>query len=130
MEEIAQLAIPIDGLNANIDAPVVMDFIEFVTSSGEQVTGVIAGVQSFCIEVGSSRRKIDALVVNTSSYAVKAEDCGIWIRRSVASDRPLLLGQIIGCSDSGDNSMLVLPFAHFRDDLRHVIRRRAFKLVT
>ncbi|KAK9415834.1 hypothetical protein SUNI508_10134 [Seiridium unicorne] len=130
MEEVGQLAIPIDSFNAHIDEPVVMDFVEFVTASGEQVTGVIMAVQSFCVEAGSSRCKIDALVVNTSSYSVKPEDCGTWVRRSVASDRPLLLGHIIGSSDTGDNSMLVLPFSHFQDGIRQVVRRKAFNLVT
>lgn len=130
MEEIGREAIPVDSFNTNIDEPVVMDFVEFVTASGEQVTGVIVAAQVFCVDNGSSRRKVEALVVNTSSYSVKPEDCGTWVRRSVASDRPLLLGHIIGSSDSGGYSMLMLPFTHLQDDLRHVIRRRAFSLST
>lgn len=130
MEEIDQNAIPIDSFASHIDNPVVMDFIEFVTAAGEQVTGVIVAIQSFCFEVGGARRKIDALVVNTSSYSVKPEDCGTWVRRSIASDRPMLLGHIIGFSENGGYSMLVLPFSHFREDLRQVIRRRAFNLTS
>lgn len=128
MEAIRQDAIPIDSFNAYLDTPIVMDFVEFVTAGGEQVTGVIVAQQTFCVEAGNSKRKVEALVVNTSSYSVRAEDCGTWVRRSVASNRPFLLGHIIGCSDSGGSTMLVLPFTHFRDDLRQVVRRRAFNL--
>lgn len=127
-DAVGSAAIPIASLAAHIDEPEMMDFVEFTTSSGEEVTGVIVGTQSCCIASGSARSRMQALVVNTSSYAVLPEDCGTWVRRSVASDRPMLLGHIIGFSEQ-DYSMLVLPFQHFREDLHRVIRRRGFNLV-
>lgn len=128
LEAIRQDAVPVDGFNTYVDTPIVMDFVEFVTAGGEQVTGVVIAQQFFCVEAGNSKRKVEALVVNTSSYSVRPEDCGTWVRRSVASNRPFLLGHIIGCSDDGGSTMLVLPFTHFREDLRQVVRRRAFNL--
>ncbi|ETS73070.1 hypothetical protein PFICI_15245 [Pestalotiopsis fici W106-1] len=128
LEAIKQDAIPVDSFHTYLDTPIVMDFVEFVTAGGEQVTGVVIAQQSFCVEAGNSKRKVEALVVNTSSYSVRPEDCGTWVRRSVASNRPFLLGHIIGSSDDGGSTMLVLPFTHFREDLRQVVRRRAFNL--
>ncbi|KAI0129867.1 hypothetical protein BJ170DRAFT_692525 [Xylariales sp. AK1849] len=129
-EAVRQAAIPIDRFDSTVDEPEMMDFVEFVTGSGEEVTGVVVAPQSYCLEAGGTQRKINGLVINTSSYSVKPEDCGIWVRRSIASDRSMLLGHIIGCSENSSYSMVVLPFEHFKDDLRRVVRRRAFNLIS
>jgi len=132
-EAVSQVAMPLDMLDQYIDEPEMMDLVEFSTAMGEEVTGVVAEAQSFCVASSSSssggRRKIQALVVNTSSYPVRPEDCGIWVRRTVASERPLLLGHVVGFSSEGaDYSMIVLPFHRFMDDLKKTIRRKGFNM--
>jgi hypothetical protein len=130
MDEVSRAAISIDRFADNIDRPESEDFVEFAAASGEEVTGIIVASQPLCADAGGGRRrKLDSLVINTSSYAVKPEDCGIWVRRSIASNRPLLLGHVIGFSENGAYSTLMLPFVQFGDDLRHVVRRRDFNLV-
>ncbi|ORY58591.1 uncharacterized protein BCR38DRAFT_447739 [Pseudomassariella vexata] len=128
-EAVAQEAIPIEQLEAHTDEPEIMDFIEFTTASGEEVTGVIVASQNHCVQSGSGRRRIAALVVNTSSYSVKPEDCGAWVRRSIASDRPMLLGHIVGFSENESYGMLLLPFNRFRDDMRRTLRRKVFNML-
>ncbi|KAK8136462.1 hypothetical protein PG984_004402 [Apiospora sp. TS-2023a] len=132
-EAVSQAAVPLDMLDQYVDEPEMMDLVEFSTASGEEVTGVVAESQPFCAaSAGSSsgsRRKVHGLVVNTSSYPVRPEDCGIWVRRTVAAERPLLLGHVIGFSSEGaDYSMIVLPFDRFKEDLKKTIRRKAFNM--
>ncbi|KAH8649141.1 hypothetical protein BX600DRAFT_474615 [Xylariales sp. PMI_506] len=128
-EAVGQAAISIDDLGRYVDGPQVMDFVEFITASGEEVTGVVEAAEPCCVDAGGSRVQLNTFRVNTSSYCVKPEDCGTWVRRSIASPRPLLLGHIIGCSQNGGTEMLMLPFGDFKDDLRRIIRRRAFNML-
>lgn len=131
MDEVSRAAISIDRLADNTDNPESMDFVEFAAASGEEVTGVIVASQPLCADAGGgSRRKFSGLIVNTSSYSVKPEDCGTWVRRSIASSRPLLLGHVVGFSEDGAYSTLMLPFSHFEEDMRRVVRRRAFNLAS
>ncbi|KAI1080020.1 hypothetical protein F5B20DRAFT_541986 [Whalleya microplaca] len=128
-DAVAQEAIPIDELETFVDTPQVMDFVEFTNAHGEEVTGVVAAQKNFCVESRGSRKRHQGLVVNTASYPVSPEDCGIWVRRSIASDRPMLLGHIVGFNEGSDYGMLMLPFERFRADLYRTIKRGHFNLL-
>ncbi|KAI0011538.1 hypothetical protein F4779DRAFT_637005 [Xylariaceae sp. FL0662B] len=129
-DAVAKEAIPIEDLESLVDTPQITDFVEFANAHGEEVTGVVAAQKNFCVESrGGSRRKVQGLVVNTASYLVTPEDCGIWVRRSIASERPMLLGHIVGFNEGSDYGMLMLPFERFRADLYRTIKRGHFNLL-
>ncbi|KXJ97322.1 hypothetical protein Micbo1qcDRAFT_171024 [Microdochium bolleyi] len=108
-------AIPLEDFRRCIDKPQITDFIEFGTTGGEEVTGLVGSLVDYCCDPRSSRRSGSSssssssselmttkmLVVQTASYAVAPADCGIWVRRSIASDNPLLLGHVVGSLDQG-----------------------------
>ncbi|KAJ1337853.1 hypothetical protein MN608_00709 [Microdochium nivale] len=112
-------AVPLEDFKRCMDKPQVTDFVEFGTSDGEAVTGLVGSMVDYCCNTrssssssrrsgGSSSSSSDTmttkiLVVQTSSYAVAPTDCGIWVRRSIASDNPLLLGHVVGSVD-GDSA--------------------------
>jgi hypothetical protein len=128
-DQIFQAAIPIEHFESCIDEPQYMDCVEFTTAAGEDVTGVLTAAQRFCIKTNGHRKTTQGLVINTSSYAVAPEDCGVWVRRSIASDRPLLLGHVIGFSDDGSYDMLIMPFESIRRNLHQVLRAGRFNLL-
>ena len=158
-------ALSLSDLRQCIDEPELTDFVEFSPSSGDEDTGLVAGLAEYCFLYGSSshnhhhssggssssRRSSTAsssgwdigsvmttklLVVQTSSYTATSADCGLWVRRSVASERPFLLGHVVGLvpglaaadgeyesggSGGADAAMLVMPFVGFAAEVERVI---------
>lgn len=158
-------AIPLSDLRRWIDEPELTDFIEFSASSGDEDTGLVVGLAEYCFfhsphggsgGSSSSRRSSTAsssggsvmttklLAVQTSSYAVAPADCGLWVRRSVASERPFLLGHVVGLApvaaadgeyESGGSGggagavMLVMPFVGFAAEVERVISSGRFEFL-
>lgn len=158
-------AIPLSDLRRWIDEPELTDFVEFSASSGDEDTGLVVGLSEYCffhIQSGStagsssSRRSSTAsstggsvmttklLAVQTSSYAVAPADCGLWVRRSVASERPFLLGHVVGlvpvAAADGEYEgggggggtgavMLVMPFVGFAAEVERVISSGRFEFL-
>ncbi|KAH7040868.1 uncharacterized protein B0I36DRAFT_391718 [Microdochium trichocladiopsis] len=135
--------------------------------TGSSKRGASSNSSSSSRGIGSSRSTGDdeeqtmttrLLVVTPSSYTATSADCGLSVRRSVASERPLLLGQVVGLvggdeivishddEDVGGGGMvmvgsaaaggerqlagmLVLPLVGFAEEMEKVISKGRFNLL-